>query len=81
MLNALLTGLEWLVKLLEALWQLLVVAFFLAPAGYLFVSGLTEPKLGVFGGAILAAFWLGFASVVSTLFNVACRIDRWANRF
>lgn len=80
MLNAFLTGLEWLIKLLEIVGLLLGWAFFLVPAGYLFVSGLADPELGGWVGAILAAFWLGIASAISTVFNAVGRIERWANR-
>jgi len=76
-MNTFLTALEWFAELLATLWQLLVAAFYLAPAGHLLHSGMNDPDLG---GAILAGAWLGFAYVVFTLFNAVCKIERWANR-
>lgn len=79
-MNALLAVFEWFTDLVVTLWKLLVVAFWLVPAGYLLYSGVNDPQFGVRNGVILAGVWLGFAFVVFTLFNAVCKIERWANR-
>lgn len=79
-MSALLAAFEWFTDLVAALWKLLVATFWLVPAGYLLYSGMTDPELGGMSGAILAGVWLGFAYVVSTLFNAVCEFERWANR-